>query len=40
MTQLPVIRLHPADNVVVARTNVEAGAFAPSEGVAAREAVR
>ena len=35
----PFIRLDPADNVVVARINVEAGTFAPSEGVAAREAV-
>ena len=35
----PFIRLDPNDNVVVARVNVEAGAFAPAEGVAAREAV-
>src|SRR5689334_19851238 len=32
----PVIRLHPADNVVVARTDIAAGASVAAEGVVAR----
>ncbi|MCQ4162463.1 altronate dehydratase family protein [Roseomonas sp. GC11] len=35
----PVIRLHPEDNVVVARIPVEAGAVIPGENILAREAV-
>ena len=36
----PVIRLHPNDNVVVARVPVEAGTSIPGENVIAREAVQ
>ena len=35
----PVIRLHPADNVVVARTDVAIGAAVPSEGFTSRAQV-
>ncbi|WP_200845439.1 UxaA family hydrolase [Roseomonas sp. 18066] len=36
----PVIRLHPNDNVVVARIPVEAGTSIPGENMLAREAVK
>jgi altronate hydrolase len=32
----PVIRLHPSDNVVVARTDVAIGMEIPSEGITSR----
>ena len=35
----PVIRLHPADNVVVARTDLPAGASLADEGIAVRDRV-
>ena len=35
-TSGPVIRLHPNDNVVVARVDVDAGASVPGENVTAR----
>ena len=35
----PVIRLHPNDNVVVARTDVGIGMDIPSEGVTSRSQV-
>jgi altronate hydrolase len=35
----PVIRLHPNDNVVVARTDVAIGMEIPSEGISSRSQV-
>ena len=32
----PVIRLHPADNVVIARVDVGIGTSLPSEGIVSR----
>src|SRR5688500_12902116 len=35
----PVIRLHPDDNVVVARASIAAGAAVPSEAITARDQI-